>query len=71
MHGEDFCRFGIQFDFLLHADIYLGEVALVEVALQHLALHEDVLRLEFLLRTEGKPCRVELLVLGVDGLRLL
>ena len=40
------------------------------MSLEDLALDEDVLTLQFLLRTEGEPSGIELLVLRIDGLGL-
>ena len=39
--------------------------------MQHLALYKNVLALQFLLRTECKPCCIQLLVLRINGLGLL
>ena len=71
MHGQQLGRLRIELDFLVDADVDLREVALVEVRLQNAVTLNDVLLLEFLLRTEDKPSGVELLVLVANGLTLL
>ena len=61
----------VKFDFLVDTDVNLRKVVLVERTLQYLSTVEDVLCLQFTLRTEHIPACIQLLVLCVDGLGLL
>ena len=71
MSGEQLGILGIELDLLHIAYVNLGEVVLVEISTQHLALVVDVLVLQLLLIAKDVISGVELLVLSVDGLLLL
>ena len=60
-----------ELDFLVHADVNLREVLLVEVAFQHLSALQDSLVFQFLLRSEDIPGGVQVLRLLADGSVLL
>ena len=64
-------RARVELNLLVNTDIDLREIVLVEVSLQHFTILEDMLLLELRLRSKDKPSGVELLVLRIDGLRLL
>ncbi len=68
VHGENLSRLGVQLDFLVHADVNLGEIILVEVGLQHLITLDDSLFFQLFSCTKHKPSGVKLLILAVDYL---
>ena len=71
MRRQEFCRLRVELDFFIHTDVDFGEIALIEVGLQHFSALKDVLFFEFALRAEDKPRRVELFILVANGLFLL
>ena len=68
---EQLGRLGIELDLRSVANINLGKIVLIEVAIHHLATFQNMLTLKFLLGTKNIPCSIELLILSVDGLCLL
>ena len=71
MCGENLGIFGVELDILLHSDVDLHEVVMVERRLQHLSANEDILLLQLTLCAKDIPCCVELHVLTVDRLCFL
>ena len=71
VHGEQLGPLGIELHALERADVYLREITLVEVGLQHFAIHQYALLAQFFLGAEDIPSGVELCVLSADGLVFL
>ena len=64
MSGEELNRLRIELNFFKRANVYAGEVGLVESALQYFPVYKDALFFQFLLRSEHVPSGVYLSCLG-------